>query len=150
MELTVGTTEYLDTVCALLAGGKTNVPVPVTGASMTPFLHPGDTVSLAAVAPPLRRGDILLYRRKNGQYVLHRIVKIKRDGSLVMLGDGQTEREMLTPDAVCARAVRVLHKGNPLTPKSLRWRFFATVWIYMVPLRRPLTAAVARLRRRRR
>lgn len=147
MERTVDTREYLDMVCGLLEAGRHGVPVPVAGASMTPFFCHGDTVYLDCVPQTLHRGDIVLYRRPGGRYVLHRIVGIAHDGSLIMLGDAQTEREKIVRDAVCARAVRVLHKGKLHDERSLRWRFFAGVWTRIVPLRPAVVSAVTHIRR---
>ena len=143
------TKEYLDMVCELLEAGKTDVPVPVAGSSMTPFLHPGDTVYLNPATPPLRKGDIVLYTRPGGRYVLHRIVKVNADGSFIMLGDAQQEREWIeSKDQIHARVTSALHGEKLLTPKSFRWRFFATVWRWAVPLRRWIMTAYARIRKK--
>lgn len=145
MERTVDTREYLDMVCGLLEAGKCGVPVPAAGSSMVPFFCHGDTVYLDRAPQTLRRGDVVLYRRPGGRYVLHRIVGMPRDGSLIMLGDAQVDRERIERGAVCARAVRVLHKGKLMDEKCLRWRFFATVWRWIVPLRPAAMAAASRL-----
>lgn len=146
MERVLDTKEYLDAVCDLLHQGQSGVPVPVAGSSMTPFLHPGDTVYLDPVTPPLRRGDIVLYTRPGGRYILHRIVKVNADGSFIMLGDAQEEREWIGSEKqIHARVTRALHKGKLLTPRSLRWRLFATVWCWVVPLRRRIMTAYAHI-----
>jgi hypothetical protein len=41
---------------------------------------------------PPKKYDVIFYRRENGQYVLHRIIKIKKDG-YVCRGDNQTAKE---------------------------------------------------------
>lgn len=148
MSRRLDTKEYLDTVCELLQQGSTCVPVPVAGTSMTPFLHPGDTVYLDLPDTPLKKADIVLFTRPDGRYVLHRIVALNPDGSLILLGDAQTMRE--TVDGVHrirARVSRATHRGKLLTPKSLRWRFFATVWRFLEPLRPRLLGLMARLHR---
>ena len=48
------------------------------GDSMYPLIKPRDLLIIDAVNRPLRLWDVPLYKRDNGQYVLHRIVKIKR------------------------------------------------------------------------
>lgn len=59
------------------------------GTSMLPTIRPErDMVSLVKVQI-LRAGDIILYKRKNGQFVLHRIVKISASGELTLCGDNQ-------------------------------------------------------------
>lgn len=145
----VDTKEYLDMVRQLLAEGNTDVPVPVAGSSMVPFLHNGDTVYLNLVDSPLKRGDVVLYTRPTGQYVLHRIVKVNSDGSFIMLGDAQQELERIESAAqIHARTTRVVHKGKPLTQRSSRWRFYATVWIWVWPWRRRLMSIFGKKRAR--
>ena len=62
------------------------------GTSMLPMLKEGrDSVSI--VSPCVRApkvGEVILYRRKNGAFVLHRAVRMARDGSFVCCGDNQT------------------------------------------------------------
>lgn len=135
----VDTKEYLDMVCGLLREGHTKVPVTVAGSSMTPFLHHGDTVYLNPVQQPPKKGDIVLYTRPGGKYILHRVVEVRRDGSYIMLGDCQTERERIeSADSIHGLVVCALHKGQMLTPESPRWRFFATVWLHVVPARQAI------------
>lgn len=132
----VDTKEYLDVICSLLAEGRQEVPVTVAGSSMTPFLHHGDTVYLNPRVDPPKKGDIVLYTRPSGQYILHRVVQVNGDGSYIMLGDIQTDREWIeSVEAIHGIAVKALHRGRILTPKSARWQFFARVWLHMVPLR---------------
>ena len=136
MSKTVNTKEYLNLTLSLLREGHTNVPVTVSGSSMVPFLRPGDTVYLNPVEELPRRGDIVLFTRPSGQYILHRVVKVNADGSYIMLGDAQTQRERIESAAsIHGIVVSALHKGKLLTPKSFRWRIFATVWQWVVPLR---------------
>ena len=59
------------------------------GDSMYPTIQPRDLLVIEAVAEPLQVGDVPLYKRDNGQYVLHRIYK-KRRGRYVMKGDNRT------------------------------------------------------------
>jgi len=133
---TVDTKEYLDAVCGLLREGCREVSVPVAGSSMSPFLHHGDTVCLNPVEALPKRGDIVLFTRPGGQYILHRVVQVNPDGSYIMLGDAQTRWERIESAAsIHGIVVSALHKGKLLTPRSFRWRIFATAWQWVVPLR---------------
>lgn len=113
------------------------LPLVITGSSMNPFLvHGRDTVYLSSLTRPVRRGDMLLYRRENGSYVLHRVFKAVPE-SLTMIGDAQTILEPgIQPEQVIAVVTRVERKGKPLGPGSFWWIFFEKVWIRMIPLRR--------------
>ncbi len=62
------------------------------GISMLPMLRPGvDSVELSAPPAKLRKFDLILYRRENGAYVLHRIVKTGQ--SYCCAGDNQLPTE---------------------------------------------------------
>ncbi len=64
--------------------------IPVTGTSMNPLLYQNrDFVKIIKPTLPLTIGDIPLYRRKDGAFVLHRVVDIKDNGEYVMCGDNQ-------------------------------------------------------------
>jgi len=63
------------------------------GISMLPLIKQGeDSVVISPVKEPLKKYDVPLYRRANGQFVLHRIVAVRKDG-YVLCGDNQYERE---------------------------------------------------------
>ena len=115
------------------------LPLVISGNSMSPFLiHDRDTVYLSRLTRPVRRGDMLLYRRENGNYVLHRVFKAAPE-SLTMIGDAQTVLEPgIQPEQVIAIVTRVERKGKQLAPGSFWWEFFEKVWIRMIPLRRPV------------
>ncbi len=58
------------------------------GTSMNPTIYEGkDCVVLTEVESP-EQYDIVLYKRESGQFVLHRIMKIK-NGNYTMCGDNQ-------------------------------------------------------------
>ena len=77
------------------------------GTSMLPLIRQGlDEVVLKSVDGPLKKYDIPFYKRKNGQFVLHRIVDVKKDG-YVLCGDNQLDYEYNVTDdmiigVVCA------------------------------------------------
>lgn len=64
------------------------ISFPAKGTSMLPLIHSDDLVTLSKVNRPLKKGDIVFYKRDNGQYVLHRIRRIKGD-TLDIVGDHQ-------------------------------------------------------------
>lgn len=149
MSLVLDTQEFLDAICQMLAEGQTNIPIPVAGGSMVPFLHHGDTVYLALPDRPLRRGDILLYQRCNGRYILHRVKKCRRDGSLIMVGDAQQELELLPSQSmVRARVVWAVHKGKECRPGSLRWWMYRHIWLWLRPIRHTLMHLREKFRKR--
>ena len=123
-----------------------SVPLVISGGSMVPFLvHGRDSVYLSKVTAPLKRGDMILYRRDNGRYILHRIWRIEKE-SFTMVGDAQTVLEPgIRPDQVLARVTAVRRKGKLLRSGSFWWEFFEKVWSRIVPLRRSLMSAYSHL-----
>ena len=112
------------------------VPLVITGSSMTPFLAPGrDAVYLSKVNRPLKMGDMVLYQRTGGAYVLHRVLKVQ-DGVYTMLGDAQTQPEPgIRESQIRAVVTAVRRKDRLLQKGSFWWDFFEKAWIRMVPFR---------------
>ena len=135
---TIDTKSFLDTLCTLCEEGKT-VSTVVEGGSMLPFLSPGrDYVFLEKLHTSPKRGDIVLYKRKNGDYVLHRIRKV-RNGEYFLIGDRQTQTERgIREENLCAIVTKVKRNGKIVNSKSPVWFFYKHIWLSLVPLRSPL------------
>lgn len=112
------------------------LPLIISGNSMAPFLiHGRDTVYLSRLERPVRRGDVLLYQRTGGAYILHRVYAVK-DDSYTMVGDGQVQLEPgIRREQVIAVMTSAIRKGKRQAPGSFWWEFFEKVWIHMVPVR---------------
>ena len=133
------TQAYLDTICDLLRQGEKSVAIPVAGGSMVPFLHHGDTVYLDLLDSPPKRGDIVLYTRESGRYILHRIYKVNKDGSFVMVGDAQQVLERIeSREQIHARVTSARHKGKLNRPGTLRWWAYRYIWLWLLPIRHRL------------
>lgn len=118
------------------------LPLLISGNSMSPFLiHGRDTVYLTKVSRPLRRGDIVLYRRTNGAYILHRICAVEGD-TFSILGDAQTQIETGVARAqIFAVVCAAVRKGQRQEPGCFWWDFFAGPWLRLIPLRPVLLRA---------
>ena len=122
------------------------VALNISGSSMTPFLvHSRDTVYLSKVTRPLKKGDMILYRRDNGAYILHRIYRVTPDGYW-LVGDAQILIEKgVRPDQVLALVTAVRRREKLLQPGSFWWDFFEKVWVRVIPLRPGIVAAYSAL-----
>lgn len=125
------------------------VPLVISGNSMSPFLvHGRDTVYLSKITQPLKKGDMIFYRRDSGQYILHRVIRAEGD-RYDLVGDAQQLIERgVRRDQVIAIVTAVRRKGCLLRPGSFWWDFFEKVWLNMVPQRARLVAGYTRLRRK--
>ncbi len=103
---------------------------------MLPFLSGGrDFVYLEKPVKKLRKGDIVLFKRANGDFVLHRIKAIKKDG-FYLVGDRQYAVEgPLKEEQIFAVAQGAKRKGKELSKKSPLWLFYSKIWINLVSLR---------------
>ncbi len=63
------------------------------GTSMLPTIVPGRDLVCLVKANTLKKGDIILYKRPCGNFVLHRILKICEGGKLTLCGDNQRALE---------------------------------------------------------
>ncbi len=108
------------------------------GTSMLPLIVQGkDCVVLKKyVESSPQKYDIVFYRRANGTFVLHRIVKKRKDGSLVMCGDNQLILEYGISNEQIIAYVTSIHKGERIfSVSSLRYRIYTRVWCFF-PYRR--------------
>lgn len=125
-----------------LLGDGHHVKITVTGSSMSPFLRDGvDHVELTPVDfETLRRGDIVLARRKDGEYVLHRVVRI-RNNMFFLVGDAQVVQEgPLGKEQLLARVGKV-HRGSlEINSSNPLWRALSCCWFYSLFARRVIIA----------
>ena len=128
--------EYMPILIELINEGK-DVNFLITGSSMAPFLcHKRDTIIISKPIKPLKKGDMVFYIRESGQYVMHRIHHIDKNGMLYMVGDAQTEIEgPLYQNQVFGIIHKVIRKGKKMDHTNFWWHFFEKVWINIVPLR---------------
>ncbi len=98
-----------------------SITIPVTGTSMMPLLRPKDAVTLTACrVDSIERGDILLYRRLDGRYVLHRVVQVKTD-TVDFCGDNQVGIEKDVPKScLIAQVISYEKEGIKTNLQTLR------------------------------
>lgn len=121
------------------------VTLPITGNSMWPlFSHKRDCVVLSACDPySLKRGDVPLYRRDNGQFVLHRIVRVDED-TYTLTGDAQWQLEVGLPKKnVLAVMTGFVRKGKEVNCRHFGYRVYVALWMCLRPLR-PMMVRVRR------
>ena len=121
------------------------------GTSMRPLLREGRD-SVALVSPRgCRKRDICLYRRADGAFVLHRLMKFDKDGNPVFCGDNQTKLEVgVKVEDILARAVAVYRGEKRVPVTAFRYRLYTLLygilplrWLWLLPRR-----ILARLRRK--
>lgn len=131
----IDTRAYISTLREMVREGH-EVSLMISGSSMAPFLvHHRDSILIGPVTRPLKRGDMAFYERPTGQFVMHRIRWVRKEG-VYLIGDAQTVTEgPLDTERVFAVVKSVRRKGRWVGPEDRWWRFFATTWLKVIPLR---------------
>lgn len=123
--------DIIDIISEKLSAGGTVTFTP-KGRSMLPLLRDGEDVVVLSKPPgKLHLFDIPLYKRKNGSYVLHRVVNFDKDGSYVLCGDNQFALEHGVRDEDIIGVVTAFYrKGKAYSVSSLSYRFYINLWFY--------------------
>lgn len=109
-----------------------------TGRSMLPMLRERrDTVLLCSPAKrPPRKYDVVLYRRDNGQFWLHRIVGQEDGGEFSLCGDNQYRVERgVRPEQIAGVLIKFTRGKREIAVDSPLYRGYAAVWTACRPLR---------------
>lgn len=106
-----------------------------TGDSMEPLLHHRrQTIVLKPLAPGARakKGDVILVKRGDGHYVLHRVVSVLPlpAGGYLTRGDNRLHRDLPVPEAqVLARFDGYYHGTDFVPVDSARYRAYLWFWV---------------------
>lgn len=132
----------LDQLGTVIEDGLKNgqqVQMTVVGHSMFPlFRNKLDSVVLSPISGRIKKGDVILYKRQNGQYVLHRIIRHKK-GVYSANGDNQYWIESpLYEDQFLGKMVGFYRKNQYYTTQTLWYQWYSFLWVYAKPFRRIL------------
>lgn len=117
-----------------LASGE-SVQFTPQGTSMRPTIYGGrDQVVLSPLPEKLKKYDLPLYRRDDGQFVLHRIVKVGKTYTCV--GDNQFILEEGVPQEwMIALTSGFVRKGKYYSVDSFGYRVYCRLWHWTRPIR---------------
>ena len=117
------------------------------GVSMLPTFKQGrDRLILTSPPKRLKKYDVALFKRENGQYVLHRVVKAR--GDYTFIGDAQLEYEKnIKPEQIIALCSAYIRDGKRIALDSFGARSYARLIHYTRFLRRLSKKAKSVLRR---
>lgn len=117
------------------------------GISMLPMLRQGrDCVILSPVPEKLKKYDLPLYRRDDGKYVLHRVVKV--DETYTCIGDNQFVYEPgLRHDQMIAVVSAFCRDEKQYSISHTGYRIYCRLWYYSRPVRHFCRRAIGWIRR---
>ena len=125
--------ETIEVIQEILDGGGEFRMYP-RGKSMRPLIKEArDSVVLVKrEKTDIRRYDMLFYRRENGQFVLHRLMRIEKDGTYTMCGDAQTVLEKgIRYEQIIGYVQRMYRKERCVAMDSFSYRFYVRIWSCM-------------------
>lgn len=110
------------------------------GTSMRPLIRQGKDVmiisSLDKLGRDLRKMDVPLYKRDSGQYVLHRIIKVTKDG-YVIRGDNTYSNEYgVTDSQILGVLSGIIRNGKEISLNSFGYKVYSYFWLYTYYIRK--------------
>lgn len=140
--------ELLPLIQEQLGQGK-QVKFAPHGTSMLPMLRQGrDSVILSPVPRKLKKYDLPLYRRDNGQFVLHRVIRV--GDTYTCMGDHQFIPEPgLRHDQMIGLVTAFYRDKKEIRVSSPGYWLYCRLWLLSRPLRHLWQRGVSWLRRHR-
>ena len=111
------------------------------GVSMLPLLREGrDSIMIDRCDDPyhLQKFDVVMFKRPGdpkGKYVLHRILRCRRDGSYWIVGDNMPYGEIVKPDQIVGRMSAIGRSGKTFKTTSEEYQRYIRFWCTPWPLR---------------
>ena len=138
--------ELMPMILEHLANGRCVRLFP-KGTSMLPMLRQGiDSVTLSPNLGKLKMYDLPFYQRDNGQYVLHRIVKIGE--TFTCVGDNQFVLESgVRPDQIIAIVTSFNRGSKQISVNDFAYRLYCRFWHYSRSIRHFWRRGIGWLRR---
>lgn len=130
--------ELLPFIEEALNNDKTFI-IPITGTSMRPLLIAGrDTVTLKKCDSALKKGDLPLYRRKDGTFVLHRIVSVEDNNTYTMCGDNQFLKEKgISHSQIIGVVTEITRNGKTFSVDSKKYQQYVKFGLSILNIRYP-------------
>ena len=118
------------------------------GDSMMPLIRQDrDLLVIVPAQGRLKKYDVPLYRRDDGKYVLHRILKVRRE-DYVICGDNRWKKEYGISDRhIIGVLSAVVRDGKEVSVTDRRYRFYVHLWCGCFPVRAALIRAKDKLKR---
>lgn len=102
---------------------------------MEPLLyHRSTRVVIWKAKGPLKKGDLPVYRRPSGQFVMHRIIRVD-DSYYYTRGDNRIGLEPVPKDWVLGIVTEIYRKGRHIYVTDWQYRLYVKVWGFIYPVR---------------
>ena len=119
------------------------------GKSMLPLIRENrDIIIIEKKTRKPRKYDVALYKKEDGRYILHRIVKATSDGGYVIRGDNcyYTERDIKEDDIIGVLS-GIVRNGKELSITDFSYRLYSFVWCNIYAFRLALKIIIGLIKR---
>ncbi len=99
------------------------------GDSMMPMLREKrDLLIIEKVSGRLKKYDVPLYKRDSGQYVLHRILKVRKD-DYIICGDNRWRKEYgITDRHIIGVLKAFIRDGREISVADKKYKLYVHLW----------------------
>ena len=106
------------------------------GDSMRPLIRQGkDLIIIEKPQGRLKKYDVPLYKRDSGQYVMHRILKV-RENDYVICGDNRYSKEYgITDKHIIGVLTAIVHDGKEISMTDWKYKAYIHLWCDLFPVR---------------
>ena len=105
------------------------------GDSMEPLLFDHDTrVVIRRAEGKLKKGDLPVYRRPSGQFVMHRVVRVGKD-CYYTRGDNRYGTERVPQEWMLGVVTEIYRKERHFPVTDWRYRLYVALWGGLYPIR---------------
>lgn len=120
----------------LESGGEVNFNS--RGTSMLPMLHSdGDRVIIVKPKGELKKYDIPLYKRADGSFVLHRIVRKPKNMTYQICGDNQWDIEKnVLHSQVIGVVTHFFRNNKKISCDNRIYKIYCIIWVAIMPIRK--------------
>lgn len=106
------------------------------GISMLPLLRQDKDVLIIEKKEPHRcnKYDVVLFKRKNGQYVLHRILKVQKNDYWIV-GDNCISGEYIHEEQILGVLTGIIRNGKTIPVTDFLYNVYVQTWCRFYPVR---------------
>lgn len=108
------------------------------GKSMLPLIKEGrDVLVIKKYKGNVRKWDIVLVKRPSGRYLLHRIIKIHKNGTYTLCGDNNIISDVGIKDSdIIGILVAIITNGKKNNLTSLMYKLYVLFWCKPIHIRK--------------
>lgn len=119
------------------------------GDSMMPLIKQDRDLLVISKKPEhrLKKYDVALYKRDSGQYVLHRVLKVRKH-DYIICGDNRWKKEYgITDRHIIGVLTAVIRKNKEISVNDLRYKVYVHLWCDLFPVRAFIVHVINKLKR---